>query len=164
MIELVKNPAWWFPFALVVATGLVAVLVVRMRRRGAEEPALVARALHAYHGCVIGVMGTGHLAAVIAGAADGTLRDGLRWHLIPLGLVIALPGWWLVAAATRRGMLAGNLAIAAILIPQGPSAVLAVPAIFGALYLRWPTRVIPVLLGIVYVTLFAIALVVGGRF
>jgi hypothetical protein len=102
-------------------------------------------------------------------ALDGTLSDGLRWFLYPLGLILAVPGWLLVASSTPRRRTLLNAWLAIALIAQGSSAPLAVPAVLNLVYLRsasrWVERGVVAVSALLYAMLFAVGLtyVLTGR-
>jgi hypothetical protein len=162
MIELLKIELLWFPFAITIAFAMVAVLVVRYRRRGAARRATITRALNVCYGCVIGIMGSGHILVVTIKALEGTLTDGVRWFLYPLGLVLAVPAWLLVASSTPRRLTLFNAWLAVALIAQGASAPLAVPAVLNLIYLRsekpWVERVVVALSVLLYSVLLGVGL------
>jgi hypothetical protein len=169
MIELLKNEVLWFPSAIGIALAVVAIQVVRYRRLGADRRATITRALNTFYGCVIGIMGSGHILVVTIRALDGTLSHGVRWFLYPLGLILAVPGWLLVASSTPRRLTLLNAWLAIALIAQGASAPLAVPAILNLLYLRstnpWVERAVVAVSVLLYSMLFAVGLtyVLTGR-
>jgi hypothetical protein len=169
MIELLKKEALWFPSAVMIAFVVVTILVVRYRRQGVARRATITRALNVFYGCVIGIMGSGHLLVVTIKALEGTLSYGIRWFLYPLGLVLAVPAWLLVASSIPRRMMLFNTWLAVALIAQGASAPLAIPAILNLVYLRvtapWIGRAIIAISIVLYSMLFGfgIAFSVSGR-
>jgi hypothetical protein len=168
MIDLLKTEVVWFPSAIVIAFITTAILIAAYRRRGVERRPTITRALNVFYGCVIGIMGTGHILVVTIMALEGTLSNGVRWFLYPLGAVLAVPAWILVASTTPRRMAMCNAWLAIALIVQGPSAPLAVPAILNLIYLwsarRWIERTVVTVSALLYATLssFATALALSG--
>ena len=80
LIELVLDESKWMAFAMVSAAGLVTVTAWLERQRERPGRAHVLAAMNRFYGCVIGVMGTGHLLAVSIqlgrGTLDGNPADG----------------------------------------------------------------------------------------
>jgi hypothetical protein len=159
MIDYVKNETLWFPTAIVIASVVTAILVARR--------ATTARALSVFYGCTIGVMGSGHVIAVTIRALDGTLSDGLRWFLYPLGLVIAVPAWLLVASTTIRRMTILHAILIVVFVAQGPSATLAIPAVMNLIYLHVAKPAVRVamvaLSAVLYTGLFVTAMILASR-
>jgi len=109
--------------------------------------------------------------------AEGTLSPGLNWWLIyPLGLSVAVPGWLLVASATRFFAISTwprvtflvvdiwLILFFVIVLRLGPSAPLAIPAVINLVSLLAQRRVEkPVLAfsGLVYAGMFVASLIVS---
>ena len=98
--------------------------------------------MNRFHGCVLGVMGTGHCLAVAAAGARGTLQGSVLL-LQPLGLALAVPAWLFHGAARlaageerwRRRVAALDLWLGAFLLALGPHNLpLAVPAFLALAY------------------------------
>lgn len=177
MIDLLLNAALWFPAAIAIATAATATLVRRHARRGVARRVTILCALNLFYGCVVGIMASGHLVAVTIRAVEGTLSQGLTWFLYPLGLVLAIPAWWLAGsvgrlsrreAATRRRVLVLNLWLAIAFAALGPSAPLALPAALNVGYQLTSRpgaqRAIPIVAAAIYLVMFVISLVLGGEF
>jgi hypothetical protein len=145
MLELVMTEMLWFPTAI-VAGGIAAILLfARQSARGVDRRLRIARAMSLWYGCVIGIMASGHLLVVTLRAIDGSLSQGVRWFLYPLGLVLAIPACFLVATvrdASPRRMVLCNAWLMLTLIPMGPSATLAVPAVLNLVYLLGRRRAV----------------------
>src|SRR5690349_23469642 len=125
MVKLLLDGSVWYVLAIVVAALLTA-------SQRADAP----RALSRFYGCVIGVMGTGHLTAI-------AFLHKERWVLYALGGVIAIPGWLLAMMARRatpRQLVWLNALPGLVMIILLTSAPLAVPALLNILYLRKPRK------------------------
>lgn len=169
MIDLVKNESLWFPFAIAVAFVAAALSIVRHLRTGAARRATITRALSLFYGCMIGITGSGHLLVVTIKAIDGTLEQGMRWFLYPLGLVLAVPALLLVASSSPRRLTVCNAWLAVAFVALGSSAPLAVPAVLNLVYLHttrpWIERTVVALAVLLYSTLLVLAIrfALGGR-
>jgi hypothetical protein len=100
--ELVLDEGKWLFASTLLAT---IVLLAALRRAPAQRPpgrAGILWAMNLFYGCMIGTMAFGHLLAVTVKLAQGTLR-GSWLALYPLGLVLAMPAWWLALRAARYG-------------------------------------------------------------
>jgi hypothetical protein len=171
MIDLLKSESLWFPSAILIAFLVVAVSVVRHHRSGAPRRATITRALNLFYGCMIGIMGSGHLLVVTIKAFEGTLEQGMRWFLYPLGLILAVPAWLLVASSSPRRLTVFNVWLVIAFGALGPSAPLAVPGVLNLFYLHstkpWVARVVVALAGLLYATLLVLAIrfgLSGGAF
>ena len=174
MIELLLDATLWFPAALVIATALTAVQLFRAAKRGTSRRVATLAALHIYYGCVIGVMGTGHLVAVTIRAVQGTLAEGVTWPLYPLGFALAIPAALMMVGAARlrsedtkpRWLAALDLWLALLLIALLTSAPLAIPAILNLICLRSRRRAVEravvMTTALVYLAMFVASLVLGG--
>ena len=94
---------------------------------------------------VIGIMGIGHLLAVMIKSVLGTLPSSTNlWFVYLFGLALVIPAWWLVASVeglTKDVKSARHKAIGlnawlglVLLVPAGP---LAAPAALNVLLLAW---------------------------
>lgn len=141
LLELALDESKWVFAAMVVALGTVAARL-RGRRRRALAPRLsVLWAMNLFHGVLIGVLALGHLLAVGLRAADGSLAGSLV-PLLLLGVLLAVPSWWLVLAIDRyvdeparfrRRLVTLDLALGVALLALGlHNAPLAAPAFLCA--------------------------------
>jgi hypothetical protein len=175
VIELLLNAALWFPAALVLATAATAVQRARAAKRGTPRRIATLAALHTCYGCVIGVMGTGHLVAVTIRAVQGTLAQGVTWPLYPLGFALAIPAALMVASAARlpaaeatqrRRLTVLDAWLALVLIALLTSAPLAIPALLNLVYLRSARpavdRAVLMTTALTYLAMFVASLVLGG--
>ncbi len=100
LLELVLDESKWLTAAMLAALLAVVAWMRRCRReRGLDRPAILG-AMNRYYGCMIGVMGLGHLLAVALAGLRGTLQ-GSPWVLVPLGLALAVPAWILFFGVPR---------------------------------------------------------------
>jgi hypothetical protein len=141
MIALLLDATLWFKMAILLAVG-AGVAVMAKRHRVPRRVAILSL-LTLLYGVVIGIMAVGHLVAIGIKSVLGTLSPTLSWWAVPLGVALAIPAWWLVVNALRLRSLEGPVAkqtlllhigLGLLLLPLGPSAVLAVPA---ALNVAW---------------------------
>lgn len=168
-IDLILDESNWPAASLLLAILAVAAVWAR-GRRGSVDRLGAGRALDLFYGCLIGTMGSGHLLAVTIKDLQGTLA-GPPILLYPLGLALAVPGWWLAGHATRsasereagrRRSIALNAWLGVSLLAFGPhNWPLALLAALNLAY-RWQSRP---LLGRAIVTLAVaayLALFVGS--
>jgi hypothetical protein len=98
ILELVRDESKWLPAAM-LAAFLSAWAWIRAREHGLER-AVILGAMNRFYGCMLGVMGLGHLLAITAAGQQGELR-GSPWVLYPIGLAIAVPAWLLHLGVAR---------------------------------------------------------------
>lgn len=98
ILDAVLDEGKWLFAAMLFAALAVLVTHSRVLRMSGRRE--VMRALNVFYGCMIGTMGLGHLAAVTVSMVQGTLQ-GSPVTLYPLGLALAIPGWWLAIRAKR---------------------------------------------------------------
>ena len=148
MIDLVLNEDLWFPMATSVALIVTIITIVRQKRLLVQRRTRIKCGLNMFYGVLIGIMGCGHLIAVVTKMALGILpADTNIWFVIPLGLALAVPAWWLVVImpglamggrVSRNVVLALNAWLGAVLLLLGPPlAALAVVNLI--LLLTWKT-------------------------
>ena len=142
LLDLVLDEGKWLATAMLLSLAAVLWRWGRQRRRGLPDRLDLLWAMNRFFGGVIAVMGTGHLLAVAVKSARGTLTGSLA-VLVPLGLVLALPAWWLALGAGRlvaddagrRTLLALNLFLGASLLAMGlHNLPLALPAALNVAY------------------------------
>lgn len=168
--DLVVDESNWLAFAMPLALVVVALLVARKRRLGASRRHEFLWALQAYYGCLIGVMASGHLLAVSVKLARGTL-EGSPLYLFAIGVALALPAWWLLAAAAslpgneepaKRRMLALDVWLGVLLMVLGlHNWPLAAPAALAIAYQLHTRRAVGWVIGAVTVAGY-LALFVGA--
>jgi len=95
IVVLVLDENKWLTIAMLLSIIAVIVLVSRQHRQSLSLRLKILEAMNLFYGCLIGIMSFGHLLAVSVKASQGTLQGSL-WILYPLGLVLAIPAWWLV--------------------------------------------------------------------
>ncbi len=180
IVELILDESKWLPLALAASIGTVSVRLAKRRRGGVSRTA-IGNVMHIAYGCMLGVMGTGHLLAVTVRSLGAEPLQSSLWILYPIGAVLAVPGWWLVKHAWRtepsklvegKTAPALNVFLAGSLVGLGPHNLpLAFPALLNLGYrflsrpiLRWTVVALAV---IVYSGLLAGSLVFmasGGSF
>jgi hypothetical protein len=130
MIEILTDASRWFVASMVLAAIAAA---SRLARRGS-----VGEALCLAYGCMIAMMGAGHLVAVTILVVQGTLA--LKWTHYPIGLALVIPGAWLAVSAWRgaavRRLVMLNGATAVALAVMGPAVVLAGYAVLNVVHLK----------------------------
>lgn len=100
LIELFLDESKWLTAAMLAS---LLATVVWMRRRahdGGLDRLAILGAMNRFYGCMIGVMGLGHLLAVAFANLRGTLQ-GSPLVLYPLGLALAVPAWCLFLGVPR---------------------------------------------------------------
>ncbi|MEM7350380.1 MAG: hypothetical protein AAF657_06210 [Acidobacteriota bacterium] len=100
LIELVLDESKWLPTAMFLALVAVALQARGNGSGGVPGRLRILAALNLFYGGMIGIMAFGHLLAVTVKLAVGQL-EGSLWMLYPIGIVLAIPSWWLVASAVR---------------------------------------------------------------
>jgi hypothetical protein len=98
--KLALDESKWLFASMLLATLAVAALVGRRSWWAASAGRRVMWATGLFYGCVIGVMSSGHLLAVLIEAGRGTLQGSL-WLLVLLGLALFVPAWRLALRAGR---------------------------------------------------------------
>lgn len=130
-------------FVSMLLSLVVVVWVIRAHRQVLPARGQILLAMNLFWGCTIGTMAFGHLLAVTIKLMQGTLRGS--WLLLyPLGLVLAIPAWWLAARAARyvreeerfgRKLALLNAGLGISLLALGlPNLPLAVPAAWNLAY------------------------------
>ncbi len=129
--ELLLDESKWF--APSVLTAIAGSLGLYLRSGSPEQPfrARVQRCLHLAYGTTIGVMGFGHLLAVMIKASQGTLTASLVTMLL-LGFALLLPSVWLVVHALQvvrttsgRSLIVAHVWLGLWTLLAGPLAALA---------------------------------------
>lgn len=170
--DLVVDESKWLAASLAIALAMGAWSLVRSRDSESPWRRRIQVALNLTFGLVIGVMALGHLLAVTVRWADGTLREGSLFVFYGIGIVLAVPSWWLVARnwrarTDRRGdgsAVRLNAWTAASLVAVGPiNWPLALPALLNVVYARSSRplvgRVVLAVALLLYLALFAGSLV-----
>lgn len=98
LIEIVLDESKWLTMAMVCSAVVVGFCARGWIARGRPARVEILAAMNRFYGCMIGVMGTGHLLAVSVKLAQGTLEPS-PLPMLALGLGLAIPAWLLVWAA-----------------------------------------------------------------
>jgi hypothetical protein len=100
LAALIVDEGKWLTASLGLA--LLAVTILLYRHRQTEFPARrrVLAAMNLFFGVTIGTMAFGHLLAVTAKLAMGTLEGSILVFYV-IGCALAVPSWWLIYH-TRR--------------------------------------------------------------
>ena len=144
LVALIVDESKWLTWSLGLALLAVTVLLYRQRRSGLPLRRRVLAAMSLFFGITIGTMAFGHLLAVTTKLTVGTLGEGpvLLFYLI--GIVLAVPSWWLTAHTLRslnaeedpgrRTMFLNAGLVVALLILGLPNLPLAVPGVLNIAY------------------------------
>ena len=100
LLVLALDESKWLSTAMLLSIIAVTVLLRQQRRQGLAARLRILEALNLFYGCMIGIMSFGHLFAVTVKLIQGTLA-GSPWMLYALGLVLAIPAWWLALRAGK---------------------------------------------------------------
>jgi hypothetical protein len=148
IITAVLNEGAWLTWSMGLGFLLVLALIARLRGAFGDRVAVL-RAMNLFYGTMIGTMGSGHLLAVTIKVVQGTLVPS-PWLMYPLGLVLAIPGWWLAARAWRLGDAADRFEsralalntwlMVALLVLGLPNLPLAAPALLNLAYQQYGRR------------------------
>ncbi len=87
----------WLPVSMFLAAVAVARLLHR-HRRSLSDSATVLAAMSLFFAATIGTMALGHVLAVTIKFSRGTLEGSLA-GLYGIGILIAVPSWWLIRHA-----------------------------------------------------------------
>ncbi len=143
LIALIVDEGKWLTASMGLAMVAVTILLYRHRHSDFPTRRRVLAAMNLFFGVTIGSMAFGHLLAVTAKLATGVLQ-GSRPKFYLIGVVLAVPAWWLIyhtrrmlAAADEQGRmtLALNTWLALTLLALGVHNLpLAAPAFFNIGY------------------------------
>ena len=131
----------WLTVAMGAAFLTVSLLLLRHRRTNPTPEARTLAALTVMFAVTISVMAFGHLLAISIKLATGTLRGSVP-VVYAIGVVLAVPSWWLLVHAVRtfdrirnRGTLILNGSLAVTLVALGPANLpLAIPGVLNVLH------------------------------
>jgi hypothetical protein len=98
IVQGILNEGAWLAGSMALSFAMVGVLAMRQRWRALSSRTRVLSAMNLFYGCMIGTMGSGHLLAVTIKLVQRTLEPSV-WVMYLLGLVLAVPGWWLARVA-----------------------------------------------------------------
>jgi len=142
VLALIVDEGKWLTASMGVALFCVLVVVARHR---ADLPArrVVTAVMNLFFAVTIGVMAFGHLLAVSVKLATGTLQGSVP-VVYAIGIVLAVPSWWLVVhtrallapdGGPAQKTLVLNAWLAVTLLALGiPNLPLALPALFNIGY------------------------------
>lgn len=106
LVALIVDEGKWLPASMGLALAAVASLLHRQRQSEVPTRRRILAAMNLFFGVTIGTMAFGHLSAVTAKFASGTLEGSVP-VLYAIGIAVALPSWWL-ACHTRRVLAPGG--------------------------------------------------------
>jgi hypothetical protein len=151
LVALIVDEGKWLTFSMSVALVGAVALIVRHRRAGVAGQAVVSAAMSLFFALTVGTMAFGHLLAVTTKLLVGTLEGSIA-ALYAIGIVLAVPSWWLIAhlrrAASpdprvRQTTLALNGAVVAALLVLGlHNLPLAAPGLVNIAYLLHARRAV----------------------
>jgi hypothetical protein len=105
LVALIVDESKWLPISMGLALLAVTILLYRRRHAGLPARHWVLAAMNLFFGMTIATMAFGHLLAVTAKLALGTLEGPIALFYA-IGVALAVPSWWLVHHA--RGLFAGG--------------------------------------------------------
>jgi hypothetical protein len=95
LVALVVDESKWLPVSMGLALAAVATQLYRQRPSDLPTRRRILAAMNLFFAVTIGTMAFGHLSAVTAKLASGTLEGSVP-VLYAIGIAVALPSWWLV--------------------------------------------------------------------
>ena len=95
LVALIVDESKWLPVSMGLALAAVATLLYRQRPSDLPTRRRILAAMNLFFAVTIGTMAFGHLSAVTAKLASGTLEGSVP-VLYAIGIAVALPSWWLV--------------------------------------------------------------------
>lgn len=98
LTALIVDESKWLSASLGLAVLAVTAMLRRARRAGLPVRPSVMGSMSLFFGVTIGAMAFGHLLAVTTRLATGTLAGSVPLFYA-IGIVLAVPSWWLVAHA-----------------------------------------------------------------
>jgi hypothetical protein len=165
-VDLVLNEGIWPLGSLLLSLAVVSILMRKQAPAGGRPR--VIWAMNMMYGFFIGTMACGHLLAVTVKFASGTLK-GSPAFVYPLGIVLAIPAWWLVFRISRyvdedrtRNIVALNAILAISLIGLGPANLpLALFAVLNLVYLLNKKRAVEMGIAVFAVVAY-VSLLIGA--
>lgn len=143
LIALIVDEGKWLTASMGISLVSVAILLYRYRNSDLALRRRILAAMNLFFAVTIGTMAFGHLLAVTAKLATGTLREGSIILFYLIGIVLAVPSWWLIVHTRRilgdedhgRATIMLNTWLAITLLALGvPNLPLAAPALFNIGY------------------------------
>lgn len=150
IIALLIDESKWLTASMGLALFAISLLLFRIRHSEYPAQRRVLAAMNLFFGIMIGTMAFGHLLAVTLKLSMGTLQGSL-FVFYGIGLVLAVPSWWLIyhsrhvltSANHGRKTLVLNIWLAATLLALGlHNLPLAAPAFFNTSYQLNSRRII----------------------
>jgi hypothetical protein len=140
LVALIIDESWWLTLSMSLAVLAVGILLYRRRRSGDPVRWRVLASMNLFFGTMIGTMAFGHLLAVSAKLALGSLGGSIA-AFYAVGVALAVPSWWLTYQSLvntgehGRRTLALNAWLAVTLLALGlHNLPLAAPAFFNIGY------------------------------
>ena len=142
VIALIIDEGKWLTASMAAALTLVASMLYVTRRADIRGRPRVLAAMSLFFGVTVGAMAFGHLLAVTTKLLLGTL-EGSLFVFYTIGVVLAVPAWWLIYQSQRalrrdanpRTTLVLNSWLAGTLLVMGlHNAPLAAPGILNVGY------------------------------
>jgi hypothetical protein len=150
LIAAVVNEGQWLTMSMGLAVAVVATLLYRGHRAAIPARRLTLAAMSLFAGVTVGTMAFGHLLAVTTKLRMGTLEGSLTAFYL-IGIVLAVPSWWLtlhVRSIVARdggevGALRLNAWLAVTLLALGlHNLPLAAPALLSVGYVLHSRRIV----------------------
>lgn len=101
LLALIVRESLWLPMSMGLAVLSTSILVYRHAPANLSARQRVTAAMNYFFGVTIGIMAVGHFSAVTTRLALGTLNRSAP-VLYAIGLLFAVPSWWLALHARRR--------------------------------------------------------------
>ncbi|MGQ0736437.1 MAG: hypothetical protein ACT4QD_22635 [Acidobacteriota bacterium] len=141
VLALILDESKWLTIGMGASFLTVSLLLYRHRRTNLAAEARTLAALTVMFAGTISVMAFGHLLAVTVKLLTSTVR-GSAPVVYAIGVVLAVPSWWLLVHAVRRfdqirsrRTLVLNGALAITLVALGPANLpLAIPGLLNVLH------------------------------
>lgn len=106
LVALIVDESKWLTASMGLALAVVTSLLHRQRHSDLPTRRRILAAMNLFFAVTIGTMAFGHLSAVTAKLASGTLEGSVGW-LYAIGIAVAVPSWWLICH-TRRVLSSGD--------------------------------------------------------
>jgi hypothetical protein len=142
-VALTVDEGKWLTLSMGLALLTVTILFYKQHHSSIPIQCRILAALSLFFGVTIGTMALGHLLAVTVKLAIGTLREGSIALFYLIGVVLAVPSWWLIYHTRKvlvsnehgRKTLVLHVWMAITLLALGPQNLpLAVPGFLNIAY------------------------------